>query len=187
MNWNFRGLDSADKKLRLSVGLAKMFVGIIEEGGNNNGQMVEQFQKAVDGYAGSLPWCMSFCQYIAKQTDMIANFTDDKMGKCKFKLYPTEHVMTCWRSSSPKYVVKCPKVGHWVVWNHLDRHGKPTNAGHVEIISKVLGPRYVSVIGGNTGGPSTRGVIREGDGVWEKYRTLRDQGPMKFVGLLSPW
>ena len=47
-------------KMRLLVWSARLWVGMTEVGGNNRGQVVERFQRAVDGKASGEPWCAAF-------------------------------------------------------------------------------------------------------------------------------
>ena len=52
--------DAVAIKERLLIHEAKRWVGVTEVGGNNRGQVVEIFQKAVGGVANGQPWCMDF-------------------------------------------------------------------------------------------------------------------------------
>lgn len=174
-------------KMRMQVGLARMFLGVTEQGGNNRGQMVARFQKAVDGRANGEPWCMAMAQYLAKETDKLFDFAAMRTSGDRHRLYPTEHVLTCWNKSPKEQRLGGAELGAWVIWAQT-RHGKETGSGHVEIISKIITANKVKVIGGNTSGPWVRGVEREGHGVFEKTREFNVRnGSMKFKGLLSPW
>jgi hypothetical protein len=53
-------IESAIKKTDLMIYEAKRWLNFVESG-NNKGQVVEMFQKAVDNVAAGEPWCMSFC------------------------------------------------------------------------------------------------------------------------------
>lgn len=153
------------------------YVGIKEVGGNNAGQMVERFQKAVDGKAAGEPWCLSFIWYcIHEAQDMI----DAIMGKQNQKhlLKPSEHVLTMWKKSSTDQRVICPEVGDLILWNYLDQKGKPTIYGHVGILVQQLDHTLWRVVEGNT----SNGAVES------KQRDIRyHYGRMVPMGILSVW
>lgn len=179
-------LTDKDQKMRLSVAVARLFVGLKEFRGNR-GPMIEKFQKAVDGKAHGEAWCMSFTQYCVKQADEMFDFMNLKTSGDRVRLYPTEHVLTCWNKSQPDCRMPVPEIGAWLIWAQI-KGDKETGSGHVEIVSEVLPGSSVMVIGGNTSAPQDGTVEREGDGVWEKKRDLsKNYGSMRLKGILKPW
>ena len=45
---------------------ANHWIGVIEEG-ENSGQLIQIFQRAVDNQANTESWCMAFVQYCIKR------------------------------------------------------------------------------------------------------------------------
>lgn len=173
-------LDITQMKLRLLVHEAKRWICFTEAGGNNKGQVVEAFQKAVDNKAVGEPWCMAFVQYCMKQVDLLVDEVFlKKVGH--HGMEKTEHCLTAWHKSPEKLRFRAPKVGRVAVW----RMGSSTS-GHTGIVVQLeKNEPYMWTIEGNTG-PSSK-VEREGDGVYLKRRHVKGTGKMKIVGFLQPW
>jgi len=158
------------------VRLALSLVGTKEEGGDNSGFWIEQFQKAVDGVASHEAWCLGFVQYCVKQVD--------KRLKTKNYLYPTEHVLTLWERLSIWQRVPEPIIGGLALWQHFDGT-KATTRGHVGIVTRVYENKTFQTVEGNTsGGP---GMNREGDGVFIKTRPHTQIGSMRLLGFAQIW
>lgn len=170
-----------DTRRRLLVFEAMRWRGAHEVGGDNRGWAVEQFQQAVDGKASDEAWCAAFVWYCIGMVDDVAAFLHDSH---RSPLYPSELVMDVWRRSPEGMRRKLPRVGDVMVWQHYDGD-KPTGRGHIGIVTNYPGDRIVHTIEGNTGpGP---GVVREGDGVYEKLRNLTGSGSMRVEGFLGVW
>ncbi len=150
--------------------VASSYVGIHEQGGNNRGPMVEEFQRAVDGTSEGEAWCMSFAQYCIKAAEVSAN-TDSKVAQ-------SEHCLTVWNNSPSELKSSHPEPGSLVIW----RYGSSTS-GHVGIVEKVNSDGTFTTIEGNTSSGS--GIDREGDGVYRKQRDLDGAGNMRLVGFLK--
>ena len=152
-----------------------------EQGGQNKGQLVEFFQKAVDGKAQGEPWCLAFVWACIQYVDgLCAHAFDDQRDS---HLYPSEHVLTMWRNS-PAGRAALPSPGDLMLWNH-HKAGIPTEAGHVGIVVDVPGNGVIRTVEGNTS--SGEGVVREGDGVYERVRDRDGAGDMRVLGYLTVW
>ena len=173
--------DINTMKNRMLLYEAKRWVSFTESGGNNRGQVVEAFQKAVDGKAQGEPWCMSFVQYCLKHVDSaMEEVLNKKTGH--HVVEKSEHCLTCWFKSPREAQHKILKPGRIVIW----RHGSTTN-GHTGIVVQIEDDgQHVWTVEGNTG-DSDSTVQRQGDGVYLKRRSIKGQGKMKVVGYLQPW
>lgn len=167
------------------VAIAKQYVGIVEVGGANRGQMVERFQKAVDGVAQGEPWCAAFVWFCIKEAQRLASFIYGDAVHTNTTLKLSEHVLTIWDKSPKEHRVFSPEPGDLILWQAY-KDSKPTSSGHIEIISNVLDAHTVETIGGNTsGGP---GVEREGDGVFSRTRIWQHRaGSLLHLGFLRVW
>ena len=169
------------------VEFAEKFIGIVETG-NNKGEQVELFQKAVDGKAQGEPWCCAFVQYCIKHID--AEFEKIYGGvNAPSQVFSSEHVMTVWNKSKP-LETKTPEAGDLIIWQHM-LGNKGTGKGHIGIISKIIDHQSIETVEGNTS--SSQQVEREGDGVFKKTRRIAGatklvSGPMMSVmGFLKIW
>jgi len=170
-----------ETKKRMLCYEAQRWVGVTEVGGDNSGQLVEMFQKAVDGKAQREPWCLAFIFFCIKQVDKAADAIF-LQALNKTKLKPTEHCMTLFRSSKSQ-VLKSPEVGCVMIWEFV-KNGKPTGSGHAEIVIEVHKDHVVTV-GGNTS--DGQGVNREGDGVYKRVRSVLGSPTMVVRGFLKVW
>lgn len=154
----------------------------IREQGTNKGQMVELFQKAVDGKAQGEPWCMAYVQYCVKMAYEQFNISHPHVaGYIQNVLYPSEHCLTVWNKTPVIARTDKPYPGCLVIW----RYGNTTN-GHVGIIREVSEDmKTLYTFEGNTG--AGVGVVREGDGVYPRTRSAEGSGDMKVVGYLEPF
>lgn len=172
------------KRCELLVAEAKRWIGVSEKGGDNKGPEVEMFQRAVDGKAQGEAWCLAFVQFCVKRVDAEA---ETIMGGPNLPdwLWQTEHCMTLWNNMPVGSKLKePPHPGCLIVWQYW-KDGKPTPQGHVGIITEIVDLNTIKTIEGNTG-PGL-GVEREGDGVYEKRRSLTGGGSMKVKGFLMAW
>ncbi len=169
-------------KRRLLAHEAKNWTKFTESGGNNKGQIVEHFQRFVDGRAAGEAWCMSFAQFCMGQVDkLVDEITMSSMARSV--VYKTEHCLTAWNRSPQWCRVDKPMVGTLMIW----QKGQ-TSSGHVGIVialDRDNPDAYVWTVEGNTG-PS-EGVKRDGDGVYLKKRPLATVGNMGIKGWLIPW
>ena len=166
-------------KNALLLNEASRWIGITEQGGNNRGQLVQLFQKAVDGSASAEPWCMSFVQYCVKMAEAQLAAAGQPVHS---KLFRSEHCQTVFQKSA---ALKCePKPGAIIVWAHY-KAGKNTGQGHTGIVRAVRMDGMLETVEGNTGDGA--GVVRDGDGVFKRLRSPKGDGDMRVLGFLDPW
>lgn len=135
-------------------------VGVREKGGNNKGKRIGQYLKVTnlpEGYA----WCAAYVCWV--------------MEECG-----AEHPASAWSPTVAFYNPVYRKGDEFPNWEHglvfglyYDRLGR---VGHVGIIKDVKGNK-VYTIEGNT----SRGQVREGDGVHELIR------PKKSIYVISKY
>ena len=176
-----KGLIMSERNDKL-VEVASKYVGV-KEIGDNRGEMVEKFQKAVDGKAQGESWCLSYVFYCIKEVDSAFDELAMQTLKERHTLFETEHCITLWDKNKDKRIDK-PFPGCLIVWQFY-KDNKPTSLGHVGIVKEVVGEK-VKTIEGNTS--SSESVDREGGGVFEKLRRIKvDEGPMRVLGFINPW
>jgi hypothetical protein len=164
----------------LLVHEARRWVGVTEKGGDNKGPEVEMFQKAVDGKSQGEPWCMAFVQFCVQRVD---TFLQSIGSSSKSNITRTEHCLTLWHSTPES--MRCePEPGAIIIWRHI-KNGIRTASGHTGIVTEVLPNRAVRTIEGNTSDGA--GIVREGNGVYERTRNLGLTGNMEYVGCVRPW
>lgn len=153
---------------------AEACVGIREQGGNNEGPLVDLIQETIGG-EGVEPWCMS-----AVQTWLA--YAEIKTG-IHSPIYPTEHCMTCWRETDASQRVKIsPKRGAIIIW----KKGS-SDSGHTGIVIEPY-PTFFYAVEGNTEAGINGGKIeRDGGGVYKTKRPKSAVGNMKIVGFLKPF
>ena len=171
-------IDQKAHKIAFLIEEARRWVGV-EEQGNNSGQLIQIWQKAIDAKAVQEPWCMCFVQ---SQIKTIDNLFYKVFGITNFsKVYQSEHCFTVWQKSPQEIKSKIPVPGAIAVWKQKD-----STSGHTGIVVSVnLAQKTFKTIEGNTspGG----GIVREGQGVYEKTRTMDGQGNLELLGFLTPW
>jgi hypothetical protein len=154
----------------LFIHAAKSCIGQTEKGGNNQGEFVELLQKTVDNRASGEAWCMAFVQ------SMIA-YAEQKTG-ISSPVFSSEHCMTVWRKTPADSRVKIrPLPGAIIIWQK-----ETSDSGHTGIVLEILENDRMSSIEGNTGKN-----FRDGDGIYQKTRSMVKDGLMKVVGFLKPF
>jgi hypothetical protein len=143
--------------------------GITEEGGNNAGALVEWFQSTI-GEAEHEAWCLGFVQSCVAYVETYG---------FKSGLFPTEHCLTAWSNSACMRPV-IPQAGDVIIYRFGD-----TTMGHAAIIRGINLNTY-DTIEGNTS-PLSKGIEREGDGIYLKTRPFGGIGKMREVGFLRPF
>lgn len=159
--------SSIDPKALL-VRAMKSCVGIQEEGGDNSGRLIEAIQSTI-GVPQREAWCMALVQtcvaYVEKKLSLVCD------------LPASEHCLTVMMEARKnKKNVMDPCVGDLIIWRMGD-----TYYGHVGLIV-VDGDESVVTIEGNTSPGSE--VARNGDGVFEKVRSLFGTSRMKVQGFV---
>lgn len=168
-------------KKRFFAHEAQRWVGVKEVGGDNSGQLIEMFQRSVDGKAQREAWCLSFLFFCIQEVDKATNAILLQSTK-PTELKPTKHCMTLLRNSQ-KQLLKTPEVGSIMLWEFI-RNGKSTDTGHAEVVIEVHKDHVVTV-GGNTSDGS--GVNRNGDGVYRRVRSVLGTPNMLVRGFLKVW
>jgi hypothetical protein len=156
---------------------ARRWIGIKERNGDNSGEIVEMFQRAVDQKAQRESWCMCFVMYCLQQADRIAVNVFGAKGR--HNLFISEHCLTVWEKSPLSCRVDRPVVGSIAIWQMGN-----TRSGHAGIVVAISSGGF-QTIEGNTG-PGA-GIVREGDGVFVKNRTLVSSPNFKLLGFLLPY
>ena len=151
---------------------AKKWIGVKEATNHNDGKEVEMFQKAVDGKAQGESWCMAFVQFCLQRVET--------SQQTRTNMYSSEHCLTVWNKTGTGMHRTAPEPGFVVIW----RHGATTQ-GHTGIVTEVLANGEFTTIEGNTG--NGKGVIRDGDGVYNRTRSVTGAGEMKVVGFIDPF
>lgn len=168
-------------KNRLLVFEAKRWLGVVEQGGDNQGQIVQMFQSVI-GTAQGESWCVSFVQYCAKMVDQLCK--ECGLSSTSLQIAKTESVMQLWNKTPIGFRTNTPSPGCLMLWEHY-KSGMPTGLGHVGIVVGVKN-NVIETVEGNTS-PSLKNVERNGDGVYLKQRTTADIGSMRFLGFLRVW
>lgn len=146
---------------------AKKHIGEVERGGNNRGPEVEKYL-AYLGIKPGVAWCMAFVQYCV-------GTTCKNLG-IKQKLPRSGGCVDTWDKSPKEIRLSSPEVGSIVIWKH-----KNSVYGHTGIVIAVNGKTFTT-IEGNTG--PGMGIVREGDGVYQKERKIGGDGDMVVVGFI---
>jgi uncharacterized protein (TIGR02594 family) len=149
---------------------ATKWIGVHEQGGNNNGPEVAKFQKAVDGKAGSEAWCMAFVQFCIKEVE-------ESLG-IKSLIKRSEHCLTTYNESPDSIKVKVPEAGCIVIW----QHGTTSN-GHTGFVTGINPEGKLLTIEGNT--DAQDGMNRDGNGVFARVRNNGPEGDMKIKGFIK--
>lgn len=162
------------------VNIALSYRGVTEEGGDNQGDMVEMFQRAVDGVNSGEPWCMAFIQHCIKRAERLTNRRSN--------IFRSESVVETWKRSPLAMRRTTPGTGYVMLWQK-----GLTAQGHAGIICalKIAAPgpvvTGVVTVEGNTSPRRGDFIEREGDGVHEKDRTLTKMGQFNLLGYLDPF
>lgn len=172
-------LDEVIDKRAFLIEEARRWIGI-EESGNNSGQLIEMWQKSVDGKSCNESWCMSFVQ---AQINWVDRVFYNVWGSSNFSsVVKSESCVHVWNNSPQHLRWSVPIAGSVAIWQN---QRVPTQ-GHTGIVSSLV-PSYKKflTIEGNTS-PGD-GIVREGQGVYEKTRSMDTVGDLRLLGFLVPW
>lgn len=151
------------------VAIASKEVGIKEEGGNNLGKRVKEYQQATWLKPAAWPWCAAFVAFAIREW-----LKDDDVQKW-LKLKDDETF--AWRCRDAS-------AFGWIKWAtgkglYVTDEKEPAKAGdivvfdfsHIGIVEEdqLPGKDYIICIEGNTNGKGDRDSV-SGDGVWRKTR-----------------
>lgn len=146
------------------VNIAAAEVGTKEEGGNNNGKRIRDYQKATWLKPDSWAWCAAFTAWCLRQalyeTNQLTVDIDFKW-RCRDA---SAFGWIKWAAANGLYVTdekELAKKGDFVVFDF----------SHIGIVEKdqLEGDKYIYTIEGNTNGKGERDSV-SGDGVWRKKR-----------------
>lgn len=150
------------------VELALKEVGVREEGGNNRGTRVAEFQRATWLEVGPWPWCAALCCWLLKQwlqtPDGVVYLNGRKLNefRCKdasafgwIKWAQKNGLQVFDENSTTK-----PEPGDFVVFDF----------SHIGIVVGTE-PGKIITVEGNTNGKGERDST-SGDGVWKKTRDI---------------
>ena len=99
------------------------------------------------------------------------------------QLPATELCMALYDGAPTTCKISKPEPGCVVVWQFY-KDGKPTMQGHTGIVIAVNDLTITTVEGNTSDGT---GINREGDGVYQRERSLAGSDTMKIKGYLRPW
>lgn len=163
---------------------AKTFEGVREVGGNNKGEFVRMFQKAVDGTASGEAWCSAMASYCIKTWGNVMKSAIDIPGfKYSSALVLSESVCNFWFNNPASFRIEKPEVGSLILWRRwVD--GKASWQGHIGIVVNLVSDDVVQTIEGNTSSDNSN--ERDGDGVFLKNRHIkRNYGSLRPLGFLK--
>lgn len=143
----------------------------VKESAYNAGAQVEEYQKAVDGKASGEPWCLAFVQWCVNQLCEIY--------QQKNPLFQTEACLILWNQTPAKYRLVDPKRGAIPIWKHISNPAQ----GHTGISTtgQLSGGLKFNTIEGNTNNNGSR----DGDGVYEKPRSIYPTETLQLVGFID--
>ncbi len=116
--------------------------------------------------------CMAFVQFCLQQVEQIENIRSN--------VFHSEHCLTVWNKTDKTLHSNKPEPGYIVIWQHGD-----TTQGHTGIVTDVVDDNHFGTIEGNTADGS--GVVRDGDGVYHRTRSIVGAGSMKVLGFINPF
>lgn len=123
--------------------IARQEIGVHEEGGNNRGERVEEYQAAAGGHPGEA-WCAAFVSWaFIKAAGALGE--DNPMEPCRGAL-------RVWHIAPPEAKSKTPTPGAIFVIDH----GK--GLGHVGLVESVAGDHVVTIEGNTNGSGGREGV-----------------------------
>lgn len=154
----------------LLCAIAQSCIGVREVGGDNRGPLVELFQSVVAKPVGQ-SWCLDFLQACIAYVETVK--------RVQSPLAATELCLAFWDQGRAKSSPASPARGDIVVWRLGD-----TIHGHVGLIVTLDTLRY-GTIEGNTSNASA--IVREGDGVYSKFRARGGSKSFVEMGVLRPF
>jgi len=167
--------DAVTKKdARRIFGLvADCLVGIREQGGNNQGPLVELIQETVGGHSGEA-WCMSFVQTCLAYAEMVTGL--------KSPIPVSESCDFVYKNTPDEYVVKkLPAPNAIVIWI------KPNGTGHTGVLKEFNQKMFTAIEGNTEKGIRGGKVVRDGGGVYFTERDYPGSKDFKVRGFLIPF
>ncbi len=138
--------------------IAKSYLYVREATGNNDGPEIEGFLKKL-GFKKGTPWC---------QAGVYSWFDEGATELDVLNPVPkTASVLDCYNKAKGKYLVKGdPLPGDQFI---MDFGG---GKGHTGLVNEVKGSRIYTVEGNTSADPTYVGQDREGNGMFERVRSI---------------
>lgn len=173
-------MNSANVKTALLCFEAKRWIGTVEEG-PNGGQIVEMFQRAVDGHARNESWCMAFAQYCILMTERLLLEVFPNEPHEPSSIFRSEHCLTVWNRSR-QLQIQTPEQGALCIWQRFNGR-EATSNGHAGIVTDVHSDGSISIVEGNARDPERV------DGVWLRRYSVGqlNHGALRIKGFLRVW
>ena len=130
--------------------IARGEIGVHEQGGNNRGQRVEEYQRSAGGHPGEA-WCASYVSWCFIKAAEAMGVTNP--------MTPSRGALRVWHQAPSAAKSKTPTIGSIFVIDH----GK--GKGHVGFVESVT-HTHIQTVEGNTNEEGSR----EGDGVLRRIR-----------------
>lgn len=165
--WLRQGAYDSMPLAERSLMWARSQVGVRERGGPNRGPEVEGYLAAA-GLGGGHAWCAAFVLWCVTRA-----------GADRARLPRSAAAVRSWFSVALRVdaVRQVPRRGDLFFW--LDEDGR----GHIGFVAEVdLDGRRIRTIEGNT--DAARGS-RDGDGVYERWRSLRSFTEYRHWGFID--
>lgn len=150
-------------------------VGIMEATGNNDGPLIQEIQKTVDGLAQHEPYCCAAVQSWLAYAELRTGIQSP--------IAATELCLGMWHDTPVEQRVQhVPLPGAIVVWEHGD-----TSLGHTGMLLNFLPDGTFRTVEANTSGGAGGTIDREGQGIFYRTRSMQGAGTMRLVGFLKPF
>lgn len=151
------------------IAIAQKEVGTLEEGGNNHGARIVEYQKATWLKPDGWPWCAAFMCWC------MLEWIKDKEVQLHFNVTPlAANGLRCRDASAFGWIKWANEKGFYVTdEKELAKAGDIVvfDFSHIAIVKEdqIAGSEFIKTIEGNTNGKGERDSVT-GDGVWEKTR-----------------
>ncbi|MBK6418464.1 MAG: hypothetical protein IPF79_04635 [Ignavibacteria bacterium] len=154
---------SAFSSNRDLVRWAQKHVGHTERGGANRSSLIDEWNRSAGAPVGS-SWCGSFATAGMRAVGVISPSYRGAMarGFLTGTVRGVNRFPASWLFSG---IIPSLPIGTLVIWRRGDGW-----QGHIDITVATWYGRRGKTVGGNTS--SGNGDLREGDGVWERWRTI---------------
>lgn len=147
---------------------AQDWVGTIDNNDHTVPQ-IDAFRKAVNAKPTGENWCADFVVFCVEQVEQ-------KLG-VKSQLAHSELAQDLWFKSPESMRIPSPVPGAIVIWRHGD-----TMLGHCGIVEATARDGTFTSIEGNTN--QAPGIVRDGGGVYRRFRTQTGTPAMSVIGFL---
>jgi hypothetical protein len=159
--------------------IAAQYIGISEIP-QNQGWNDKEFERKMLAIGWQKDW--AYCALFAKLCtfEYLSQFDSTKIDGLR-PLFSPMAVITYYRFKNAGYISQIPSKNCLVVWQHYE-NGIAQETGHMGILKKLEYPDLIT-IDGNTNLAGSR----EGDGFFEKRRTIKENviTGLKFLGFIN--